>query len=326
LSARRPLRLAAAIALAAMVLGHTAGCARVNRYDGLKALPLEEVQPLVARRGNDEQGPRIGIAFGGGGVRGFVHLGVLRALEEAGIRAHVVTGTSVGALVATLYASGMSVGEIESLAKSTSRYELLDLVFSREGVINGQAYAAWIRAVMGNRTMRELPVPLGITVTDLGAGTALLIVDGDPGEAVQASATVPGTVIPVHSNGRTYIDGGVLTIVPVRFLRAMGAEIIIAVDIYCGGHPALRGNAVDTVLKTFRLQSCLLSNAEAAEADILIRPGFEPDSPVSLAQRDEAIMAGYQATKAMIPELRAKLAGWKPAVNSKKPGSSTESE
>ena len=118
-------------------------------------------------------------------------------------------------------------------------------------------------------------------------------------------------MIPVQSNGRTYIDGGVLTIVPVRFLRAMGAEIIIAVDIYCGKHPAPRGNAVDTVLKTLRLQSCLLSDAETAEADILIRPGFEPDSPVSLAQRDEAIALGYQATKAMIPKIRAKLAGSK---------------
>ena len=173
MSLRRFLQSAAAIALAAAVLSQTTGCARANRYDGLKALPLEEVKPLVARWGAD-QPPRVGIAFGGGGVRGFVHLGVLRALEDAGIRADVVAGTSVGALAATLYASGLSAGEIESLAKSASRYELLDLVVSREGVINGQAYASWIRAVTGNRTMRELPVPLGITVTDLGAGKALL--------------------------------------------------------------------------------------------------------------------------------------------------------
>jgi NTE family protein len=304
-------RVAAAIALAAMVFGQTAGCARANRYDGLKALPLEEVKPVVTRQGTD-QSPRVGIAFGGGGVRGFVHLGVLRAFAEAGIRADVVAGTSVGALAATLYASGMSVDEIESLARSTSRYELLDLVFSREGAINGQAYAAWIRAVTGNRTMRELPVPLGITVTDLGAGKALLVVAGDPGEAVQASATVPGTVIPVQSNGRTYVDGGVLTIVPVRFVRAMGADVVIAVDIYCGRHPAPRANALDTVLKTLRLQSCLLSDAETAEADILIRPGFEPDSPVSLAQRDEAIMAGYRAAAAAIPALKAKIANRQP--------------
>ncbi|MFZ4537961.1 patatin-like phospholipase family protein [Propionivibrio sp.] len=303
------LREVTVIALAAMVLGQTAGCARTNRYDGLKALPLEEIIPVVERQGN-HQAPHIGIAFGGGGVRGFVHLGILRAFEEAGIRAQVVAGTSVGALAATLYASGLSAGEIESLAKSASRYELLDLVVSREGVINGQAYAAWIRAVTGNRTMRELPVPLGIAVSDLGAGKALLVIDGDPGEAVQASATVPGMVIPVQSNGRTYVDGGVLTIVPVRFTRAMGADVVIAIDIYCGKHPAPRGNALDTLLKTFRLQSCLLSDAEIAEADILIRPAFEPDNPVSFAQRDEAIMAGYVAAVAAIPALKAKIAAW----------------
>lgn len=308
---RRSLQLAAAIALAAMVLGQTAGCARSNRYDGLKALPLEEVKSVVARHGGDHT-PRVGIAFGGGGVRGFVHLGVLRAFEEAGIRADVVAGTSVGALAATLYASGLSASEIESLAKSASRYELLDLVVSREGVINGQAYASWIRIVTGHRSMRELPVPLGITVTDLSAGKALLVVDGDPGEAVQTSATVPGVVIPVHSNERTYVDGGVLTIVPVRFVRAMGADVVIAVDIYCGKHPALRGNALDTVLKTFRLQSCLLSDTELAEADILIRPEFEPDSPVSFAQRDAAIMAGYRSAAAAIPALKAKIADWQP--------------
>jgi NTE family protein len=154
----------------------------------------------------------------------------------------------------------------------------------------------------------------------------LLVVDGDPGEAVQASATVPGVVIPVHSNERTYVDGGVLTIVPVRFVRAMGADVIIAIDIYCGKHPARRGNALDTVLKTFRRQSCLLSDAEIAEADILIRPEFEPDNPVSFAQRDAAIMAGYRSAAAAIPALKAKIAGWKPAVNSRKPGFSTESE
>jgi NTE family protein len=309
LSVHRPLRLAAAIALAAMVLGHSAGCARDSRYDGLKVLPLEEVKPRIAHRGAD-QAPRVGIAFGGGGVRGFVHLGVLRAFEEAGIRADVVAGTSVGALAATLHASGLSAGEIESLAKSASRYELLDLVVSREGVINGQAYAAWIRAVTGNRTLRELPLPLGITVTDLDSGKALLVVDGDPGEAVQASAAVPGVVIPVQSNERTYVDGGVLTIVPVRFVRAMGADVVIAIDIFCGKPPALRGNALDTVLKTFRLQSCLLSEAETAEADILIRPAFEPDNPVSFSQRDKAIMAGYRAAADAIPEIKAKIAAW----------------
>jgi NTE family protein len=131
-------------------------------------------------------------------------------------------------------------------------------------------------------------------------------------EAVQASATVPGVVIPVQSRERTYVDGGVLTIFPVRFVKAMGADLVIAVDIYCGKPSALRGNALDTVLKTFRLQSCLLSVAETAEADILVRPAFEPDTPVSFSQREEAIMAGYRPAAEAIPALKAKIAAWQP--------------
>jgi NTE family protein len=252
------------------------------------------------------------VAFGGGGVRGFVHLGVLKALDEAGIAIHVATGTSVGALAATLRASGLGYEEIAALAQKTGRFELLDLVFSREGAINGQAYAAWIRAATGGKPLRDFPIPIGITVTDIEAGIPLLVIDGDPGEAVQASATVPGTVIPVKSKGRTLVDGGVLSVVPVRFARAMGADVVVAVDIFCGRIPPLKGHAVDTVLNTLRLQSCLLSKAEIGSADILIRPEFEPDDPVSFSQRDRAIAAGYEATRKVIPEIRARLAAVAP--------------
>jgi NTE family protein len=238
-----------------------------------------------------------------------VHLGVLKALDEAGIQIQVATGTSVGALAATLKASGLGYEDIAKLAHTTGRFELLDPVFSREGAINGQAYAAWIRAATGGKRLGEFPIPIGVTVTDLEAGIPLLVVDGDPGEAVQASATVPGTIIPVQSNGRTLVDGGVLSIVPVRFARAMGADVVVAVDIFCGRIPPLRGNAVDTVLSTLRLQSCLLAKDEIDSADILIRPDFEPDDPVSFAQRDAAIAAGYAATRLALPAIRARLGG-----------------
>lgn len=283
-----------------------AGCARPNHYDALTIVPLEAVRPRVARPAA-EPGPTLGVAFGGGGVRGFVHLGVLKALDEAGITINVATGTSVGALAATLKASGLRYEEIAQLAQKTGRFELLDLVFSREGAINGQAYAAWIRAATGGKPLRDFPIPIGITVTDIEAGISLLVIDGDPGEAVQASATVPGTVIPVKSNGRTLVDGGVLSVVPVRFARAMGADVVVAVDIFCGRIPQLKGNALDTVFNTLRLQSCLLSQAEIASADVLIRPEFEPEDPVSFSQRDRAIAAGYEATRKAIPEIRARL-------------------
>ena len=292
--------------LAVLILASPlAACMTVNRYEGLKTLPLKQVQARV--QASAPGAPRLGIAFGGGGVRGFMHLGVLRALEEAGIRADVVTGTSVGSIAATLYASGMPYEDMEQRVKAVTRFELLDPVFSREGLVNGRALAAWIRAATGGRTITELPVPLGISVTDLGAGASLLVVDGDPGEAVQASASVPGTVTPVRSHGATFVDGAILSVVPVRFARALGADVVIGIDIYCGKNPALKGHAIDTVFRTFRLQGCTLSEPEINEADFLIRPDFEPASATSFDQRDEAILAGYRATQALLPGLRERL-------------------
>lgn len=94
---------------------------------------------------------------------------------------------------------------------------------------------------------------------------------------------------------------------PVRFARALGADVVIAIDIFCGSRPDLKGHALDTILSTFRLQSCLLSEAEIAEADILIRPDYEPASPISFAGREQAIEAGYRAAQRAMPALRTKL-------------------
>lgn len=292
--------------VAAVLVVPLAACMTINRYEGLKTVPLAQVQPRISPVASGA--PRLGIAFGGGGVRGFMHLGVLRALEEEGIRADLVTGTSVGSIAATLYASGMPYAEIEQRVKAVTRFELLDPVFSTEGLVNGRALAAWVRGATSGRSIAELPVPLGITVTDLGSGVSRLVVDGDPGEAVQASASVPGTVAPVRSGDATFVDGAILSVVPVRYARAMGADVVIGIDIYCGKNPALKGHAIDTILRTFRLQGCTLSEKEIAEADFLIRPDFEPASPTSFDQRDEAILAGYRAMQAVIPRLKERLA------------------
>lgn len=286
-----------------MAIVALAGCAKLNRYDNLQVVSLEAVKPVA--RADDR--PRLGIAFGGGGVRGLAHLGVMRALDEAGIRADVVTGTSAGAAAAALYASGSAYKDIEARVLSASEFALADPVLSTRGLLNGQSYAAWIRESVGGRHIENLPIPLAVTVTDIGEGEALLITSGDVGEAVQASASVPVSVIPVESGGRTLIDGGVLSLVPIRAARALGADVVIGIDIYCGKETPVKGHAIDTMLRTFRLQICRVSEREIAEADILIRPDFEPASlfdAVSLGERDAAIEAGYRAVHVALPALQ----------------------
>ena len=297
-------RFALVIFAVTSALSLLGGCSTINRYDDLKVLPFKQA-PHVAKNNNAQ--PSLGIAFGGGGVRGFVHLGVMRALDEAGIRADVVTGASAGAIAASLYASGMTYSEIETAAGAVSEFTLADVEINRQGLLKGQALAEWVDGVTGHRRIREFPIALGITVTDLTNGKALFVVDGDVGEAVQASATVPGAFVPVQSNGITLVDGGILSLVPVRLARDMGADVVVAVDIYCGGHGTSKGTAIDTVMKTFRLQSCLLNKEEASEADFLIRPSFEPDSATSFKQREEAAAVGYSEMKALLPALRKRL-------------------
>jgi NTE family protein len=284
------------------------GHAEDHHANGLQALSLAQLQAWAHATPSSHHKPRIGIAFGGGGVRGFVHLGVIRALEEAGIRADVVTGSSAGAVAATLYASGKPFSEIERSVHTVSEWDLADLAFSRRGVLKGQALADWLNKTVGFDDLDAMPTPVGVAVTDLTNRQAVLVVKGNPGKAVQASSSVPAAFVPVHSNGNVYIDGGILALVPVRFVRALGADVVIAVDIYCGKQPAPVAGMFYTTLHTFRLQTCALSAAEATEADILIRPEFEPESFRNFKSRQHAIDMGYKAAQAMLPELKARLA------------------
>lgn len=277
-----------------------------NTYDSLAAVPIEKVP---ARQWNGAEKPRIGVAFGGGGVRGFMHLGAIKALDEAGIRADVVTGSSAGAIAAALYATGKPYVELEQIAMSARNVDFADLALKRQGLINGQALARWVNNAIDHRRFADMAMPLGITVTDLTGNRALLVVDGDVGRAAQASASIPGTFVPVTSGDAVWVDGAILTIVPVKFARALGADRVIAIDIYCGNQPTPKFNAVDTVVQAVRLQSCTLGRDDMAEADMLVRPEFEPKNPLSFRERQAAIDAGYHAMKAMLdahPDWRAR--------------------
>ncbi|MBN2894536.1 MAG: patatin-like phospholipase family protein [Campylobacterales bacterium] len=292
-------RLTCSVLALAFALG---GCGEKNRYDDLRIVSRDQVVPIKRT-----QQPRIAIAFGGGGVRGFVHLGVIKALEEAGIRAQIVTGTSAGSIAAALYATGKSYREIEASVRALSESELRDLVLSTHGVINGQGLRRWLDQVSGGVDIAAMPVPLGITLTDLERDEPLLAIGGSVGAAVQTSSSVPGVFVPVEIAGKRYVDGGVLSIVPIRFARAMGGDIVIGVDIYCDDIKARHDNMAMTMLSTFRLQSCVIAKEELGEADVLIRSNYDPGSVARFGDLDAAIDAGYRATQAVMPEILARI-------------------
>jgi NTE family protein len=251
--------------------------------------------------------PRLGLALGGGAARGFAHIGVIQVLEEAGIRPELVVGTSAGSLVAALYATGRSGAELAALAQGMDESALTDWSFPGRGVIRGEALARYVRAQTGGRPIEQMKLPLGIVATDLDSGEPVLFQRGDTGVAVRASSAVPAVFQPVRIGAREYVDGGLVSPVPVRFARQMGAELVLAVDISAAPEGNPTGDAVRLLLQTFAIMGRSINHFELRDADVVLRPKLNGMSGADFAGRQRAINAGRDAALAALPALRQRL-------------------
>ncbi len=251
--------------------------------------------------------PRIGLALGGGAARGFAHIGVIQVLEEAGIRPDLVVGTSAGSLVAAMYASGKSGVEMAALAQSMDEGSITDWSFPARGFIRGEALARYVREQTGGRTIEQMRLPLGIVATDLDSGSGVLFQRGDTGAAVRASSAVPAVFQPVRIGNREYVDGGLVSPVPVRYARQMGAEMVIAIDISAAPDGNATGDVMKMLLQTFAIMGRSINHFELREADVVLRPLLVGVSSADFAARSKAIQAGREVATRLLPELKAKI-------------------
>ena len=252
--------------------------------------------------------PRIGLALGGGAARGFAHIGVIQVLEEAGIRPQLVVGTSAGSLVATLYAAGRSGSELGTLALGMDESAITDWSFPGRGVIRGEALARYVREQTGGVAIENMKLPLGIVATDLDSGQPILFQVGDPGVAVRASSAVPAVFQPVRIGDREYVDGGLVSPVPVRFARQMGAELVLAVDISSPPDGQATGDAMRMLLQTFAIMGKSINTFELRDADVVLRPKLAGIGSADFTARQRAILAGREAALAGLAELRTRIA------------------
>lgn len=274
-----------------------AGCAAPER--------LAPPAPVVAPK----RAPVIGLALGGGAARGFAHVGVIQVLEEAGIRPNLVVGTSAGSVVATLYASGRSGAQLQQVADSMEEAAITDWtlpIFSR-GMLRGEALARYINTLVKGRLIEDMTLPLGIVATDLNSGQGVLFRRGDTGTAVRASSSVPGVFQPVRIGLREYVDGGLVSPVPVRYARQMGAELVIAVDISSIAEGNLTGDTLDILMQTFTIMAKSINNFELREADVVVRPTQTGLNSTDFTARKRAIEAGRAAMQKMLPQLKAAI-------------------
>jgi NTE family protein len=252
--------------------------------------------------------PKVALALGGGAARGFAHVGVIKALESQGIRIDLITGTSAGAVVGALYASGMSGFQLQRLAMETKESQVIDWdVLGKGGWIKGELLERFVNTRIQGRTFDKLSKPLGVVTTDLASGQPMVFKTGNVGQAVRASASVPGIFIPTEIAGNLYVDGGVTMPLPVQAAREMQADFVIAVDI--GEQPESKkpGGSIDVVLQAFTIMGHVIGKTQAAQADVLIRPDTRGLSLTNFDTREIAILRGEEAVAKILPELRQKL-------------------
>ena len=183
---------------------------------------------------------KIGLALGGGGARGIAHLGVWQRLQEQGVPIHCVAGTSIGAIAGAIIAAGR-VDEALAWCAASSWKKLPGLIFDRpttKALLSGRRVEKKLRQIIAAETFADLPMPYAAVATDLNTGEAVVMQEGNLISAVRASMSIPGVFSPIERDGRVLVDGGLVNPLPVSACRALGAEVIIAVDVNPLGDPA----------------------------------------------------------------------------------------
>ena len=259
------------------------------------------------------QQPKIALVLGGGAVRGFAHIGVIKALEAQGIVPDMVIGTSAGSVVGSLYAGGYSGFELQKIAFQMDEASVGDWALPDRGFIKGETLQGFINNALQNRPIEKLNKVFAAVATDLQTGEQVVFRRGNAGMAVRASSSVPGLFQPANIGEHEYVDGGLTSPVPVKAARAMGADIVIAVDISAKPKYAKVKDSMDILLQTFNIMGQSISSYELAGADIVIRPNTGLIGSADFEQKHVAILEGEKATQTALPLIRQVLLkkGWK---------------
>jgi len=260
-------------------------------------------QPVVTRHV-----PKIALVLGGGGTRGFAHIGVIKVLEAQGIEPDIIVGTSVGSVIGSLYAYGYNGFELQQLAIQMESQSVIDWTWPSRGVFKGEALQRFVNTAVKQTPIEKLKRTFAAVATDLSTGQMAVFRTGNTGQAVRASSAVPGIFQPVVIGGKSYVDGGLVSPVPVSVARALGADFVIAVDISNKPRNNHTSSTVDVLMQTFDIMSQTINHYELSQADIVIRPRTQDIGVSNLDGRHLAVLEGEQAATAMMPEIKAKLA------------------
>ena len=251
---------------------------------------------------------KIGLALGGGAAKGFAHIGVIKMLEANGFTPAVVSGTSAGSVVGALYASGMNAFELQEKAVALDETKIRDLQLSSGGLVLGQKLEDYVNEMVQRKPLDQLPKPFVAISTRLEDGERTVFARGNTGQAVRASSSIPGVFQPVTIGKYHYVDGGIVSPVPVDAARQLGADIVIAVDISNKARGKTPDNMLGALNQSIAIMGQKLGQAELARADVIVRPKVLDIGAADFSQRANAIIEGEKAALAVMPQIREHVA------------------
>ncbi|KAF1692154.1 patatin-like phospholipase family protein [Pseudoxanthomonas koreensis] len=271
--------------------------------------PPAVVAPAVAAPAPDPVLPplRIGLALGGGAAKGFAHIGVIKMLEANGLQPVVVSGTSAGSVVGALYASGMDPFKLQERAVALDEASIRDVRLFSGGLVQGLKLQDYVNQSVDNRPIERMRKPFAAVATQLETGERTVFIRGNTGQAVRASSSVPGVFEPVTIGRFQYVDGGVVSPVPVDAARQLGADFVIAVDISSKAGGKRPDGMLGIVNQSIAIMGQKLGEQELARADAVIRPKVLDIGGADFTQRNRAILEGEKAALAALPQIRAAM-------------------
>ena len=266
--------------------------------------------------------PVIAIALGGGGAKGFAHIGVLKVLESHGIKPKIVTGTSAGSFVGSIYAGGKTPYQMQQIAQQLKESDLRDLTLNSQGIVLGQKLQDFVNRNVGNKPIEQFPIRFAAVATRLDNGKKAVFIKGNVGQAVRASCSIPNVFVPATIGKTKYVDGGLVSPIPVQTARDLGADIVIAVDISArpsGSQSVSMWGLLDQTINIMGQQSI---NFELSQANIVIQPQVGHLGTLDLKSSNQAILEGEKAAQAKVTTIQTAINNFKKSPAAFKPAPS----
>lgn len=275
----------------------------------VEPVPVAPVAPELPAP--EPREPVIAVALGGGGAKGFAHIGVLKVLESHGIKPRIVTGTSAGSFVGAMYASGKSPFDLQDIALKLEEADIRDLTFSSQGFIEGRRLQDFVNRQVGNRNIQQLPIRFAAVATDMDTGKKAAFITGNTGQAVRASCSIPNVFLPAVISGKRYVDGGLVSPVPVSTARDLGADLVIAIDISARPRAGVAPGMFSILDQTINIMALGALERELAAADVVISPAVLSTGVAELEARHRSILEGERAAQGQLARIQQAIARFK---------------